>query len=452
MTAEGTPQQSSQRSRWVFTLNNYDENTNYKEHLLKDEFKIRRAVFGYERGPQTGTKHIQGYLELDRSYRIVHVKRIFPTAYWEAATRSALSNYEYCTKSGRYEVIGDFLRENMANVRRPASVPLILRGLLDSTTKPQVMVSKEYSDRHQYFDKALSYIQGVKVASDLYQKWKVKKLYIWQYQVLKMAKEQNERQVLWIIDQTGNNGKTFLASYMNILYGFDLFDGLVNTRDIGFIMKSSASGYCFDVSRSSIASFDYCCLENIKNGFIVSGKYRGTTRRLEVKPVVVFANDTPDRRQLSDDRWKICTLGEGELSDLTKDAVVSPSAIFPFEEPPTPPDLSEGFDLREYLETRLPPLLRHQEPQRPQPNIHSSQIPERSRIGETNLPPQQQSSVLPLSQDLRSSPPRSARQNQTAYRGIVMRTPPTPSSPPVLVDETEPMRPIICPLHPNLGM
>ena len=227
-------------------------------------------------------------------------------------------------------MIGDFLRENMANVRRPASVPLILRGLLDSTTKPQVMVSKEYSDRHQYFDKALSYIQGVKLASDLYQKWKVKQLYIWQYQVLKMAKEQNERQVLWIINQTGNNGKTFLASYMNILYGFDLFDGLVNTRDIGFIMKSSASGYCFDVSRSSIASFDYCCLENIKNGFIVSGKYRGTTRRLEVKPVVVFANDTPDRRQLSDDRWKICTLGEGELSDLTKDAVVSPSAIFSF--------------------------------------------------------------------------------------------------------------------------
>ena len=75
MTAEGTPQQSSQRSRWVFTLN-YDENTNYKEHLLKDEFKIRRAVFGYERGPQTGTKHIQGYLELDRSYRIVHVKGV----------------------------------------------------------------------------------------------------------------------------------------------------------------------------------------------------------------------------------------------------------------------------------------------------------------------------------------------------------------------------------------
>ena len=92
MTAEGTPQQSSQRSRWVFTLNNYDEKTNYREHLLKDEFKIRRAVFGYERGPQTGTKHIQGYLELDRSCRIVHIKRISPTAYWEVATRRALSN------------------------------------------------------------------------------------------------------------------------------------------------------------------------------------------------------------------------------------------------------------------------------------------------------------------------------------------------------------------------
>ena len=78
MTEEGFSGQGSQQNRWVFTLkffNNYDENVNWREHLAKEKHKIKRAVFCYERGAETGTRHIQGYVELVRSYRLSHVKR-----------------------------------------------------------------------------------------------------------------------------------------------------------------------------------------------------------------------------------------------------------------------------------------------------------------------------------------------------------------------------------------
>ena len=453
MAVQLTPELASQRKRWVFTLNNYEEGRNYREHLAKEEHKIRRAVFGYERGAEFGTRHIQGYLELDRTYRIAHVKRILPTAHWEGAKRCAAANYDYCTKSGHFEVIGDFSQENLVNGKRPASVAIVLRGLLSKKIKPQIVASKEYADRHLYFDKAAAYIEEIQLLNTLFQKWQSKKLYLWQYQVLRMIKEQNERQVLWIVDRAGNNGKSFLSSYLNILYGYLLFDGLVSTRDIGALITASACGYCFDVSRSSLASFNYGCLESVKNGFVVSGKYRGTTRRFEIKPVVVFANNYPDLTQLSEDRWCVHTLGEGQLSDLRKEAVVSPSEIFPFEKPPSPPDLSEEFNLREYLEDHLPPLQHDQVCQRQRrPIIHTSQVPGRSRIGDesnTTLPSQAPPQLV--SQDLSYVPPQLDRERRTANVGIAIRTPPTQQEV-VPVAENKPMRPRICPLHPDLGM
>ena len=292
MTENGSPAQGSQRSRWVFTLNNYDENVNWREHLAKEEHKIKRAFFGYERGAEAGTRHIQGYVELDRSYRLSHVKRILPSAFWDVARRNAQSNYKYCTKGGHYDCIGDFSRETVRNgISRPASVALILRGLLNEKTESQVIISKEYAERHQYSDKARAYIEEVQCSNELFMNWRTKKLCAWQFSALRMIMAQPEREILWIVDIGGNNGKSFLASYLFILYGFHLFDGLVNTRDIGSLLKSSAKGFYFDVvSRSTLPLFDYRCLESIKNGYVVSGKYRGSMKRFQINPVIEFSN------------------------------------------------------------------------------------------------------------------------------------------------------------------
>ena len=143
-----------------------------------------------------------------------------------------------------------------------------------------------------------------------------------------MIMAQPEREILWIVDIDGNNGKSFLASYLPILYGFHPFDGLVNSRDTGSLLKSSAIGFCFDVTRSTLRLFDYGCLESIKNGYVVSGKHRGSMKRFQIKLAIVLSNFYPGMRQLSQDRWCVRTLGKGEFSDLSKFAVVSPSEVY----------------------------------------------------------------------------------------------------------------------------
>ena len=102
--------QSLQRSRWTFTLNNYDKNVNYKNHFCQNQFKVSRAVWGYEIG-SNGIEHLQGNLELQRSLRLSRVAKILPMAHWEGAREDSLVNYRYCVKDGHFDLIGEFSLE-----------------------------------------------------------------------------------------------------------------------------------------------------------------------------------------------------------------------------------------------------------------------------------------------------------------------------------------------------
>ena len=145
-----------------------------------------------------------------------------------------------------------------------------------------------------------------------------------------------------------------MASFLNILYGYQLFDGCLTTRDLGYLLREGVKGICFDISRAAQGSMDYGALECAKNGLIVTGKYAGRVRRFEIVPVVVFANFFPNVSRLSQDRWQILTIGEGELDNSNKTPLISPAEEFPFLRPPAMPDLSDDFSLRAFLDENLP--------------------------------------------------------------------------------------------------
>jgi len=352
------PSSSPQTCRWVFTLNNYTRATNYKRLFEQAEHKVKRAILGYEQGEVNGHPHIQGYVEFQRSVRLCNVRKVLSNAHWEGARGSAAQNFEYCTKSGRYDLVGNFSREmngeNTGNAPgpRPASVPHVIAGLLDSELSPQVSVSKEYADRHAFYDKAVNLVSNLKVRNKLFDQWKEFKLRMWQFEVLELALAQNDRKILWVTDPDGNHGKSYLARYMNILYGFQWLDGIVSTRDFAPMVDRNLKGVVFDVCRANEKKFDFSTLESIKNGFIVSGKYGGQSIWLESKPVVVFANYTPDKSLLSRDRWQIIDFGDENCSyDYTStNAIVTPAVIHPFVRPPPVPVLTENFDLRSFVE------------------------------------------------------------------------------------------------------
>ena len=197
----------------------------------------------------------------------------------------------------------------------------------------QIKLSKEYAERHSYFDKIHHQLSLIRQQHKLFKRFKKTKLYPWQFEVLNMLFIQNDRQVLWIVDQRGDSGKTFMALYLCAFYGFKIFDGTITTRDIAHLIKGNEKGYCFDVSRDSIHSFSYSTLEAIKNGYVATGKYSGKICMFSPLPTVIFANDYPDMSKLSQDRWCVHTLGRGVFTDLSKHSVLDPSDRYPFVEP-----------------------------------------------------------------------------------------------------------------------
>ena len=149
----------AQRCRWAFTLNNYQQDTNFKEHMSKNEFNVARAVWGYEVGT-TGIPHLQGYIELKRSYRMSFLKKIFASAHWFVPNGTPKDNYLYCTKSGRYGTIGDFSKEmgvQVPEAYRALGPALIVRALLNPKSALQVKLSREYSEKPHYYDKMATF-------------------------------------------------------------------------------------------------------------------------------------------------------------------------------------------------------------------------------------------------------------------------------------------------------
>jgi len=335
--------------------------------MERPEFRVKRAILGYERGEANGRAHIQGYVEFVRSVRLGSVRKVLDHAHWEAARGTASQNFDYCTKSGRYDVIGDFTREMVGDNRgnapgyQPASVPQVISGLLDPMISPQVCVSKEYSDRHAFYDKAVNIVANIQIRNELFDGWKTKNLRTWQYEILKLALSQDDRKVLWVVDTEGNCGKSFLARYLSILYGFQMLDGIVSTRDLGPMLDRNMRGMVFDVCRANERRFEYGTLEAIKNGFICSGKYTGQSIWLRPVPVIIFANYSPDQSYLSKDRWQIVHIGSGigQLDTSSTDAVVQPSVRFPLVRPPPVPDLRDRFDLRGFLEAYSEEMIVH---------------------------------------------------------------------------------------------
>ena len=343
---------NGQTSRWVFTVNNYDEDFSYRDHFSNADFKIRRIVWGFENANQNNTPHIQGYVEFLRSMRFVNCKRILPTAYWDVARSSSLNNYRYCIKEGNYQTIGDFSREEQGqDPNQKIANITIIKGLLVSDFVPQIKISPQYSEKYLYFDRVSCFIRELQQEHDLFYQWQDRKLYVWQYSVLQKIKNQNNREVLWVTDTVGNRGKSYLCKYLCILYGFQYFDGMVGGRDAVPMIKDDVKGFCFDINRANLPKFDYGLLENLKTGMCISGKYRGKMRRFEPLPVVVFSNGYPKMEMLSLDRWNILTLGENEFASVDTDnsPVVSPSTTFPFIKLMPLPNFDVNFNLKDFL-------------------------------------------------------------------------------------------------------
>lgn len=101
---------TSKYRAWCFTLNNY---TAQDEEFIKQRLSqvARYLVFGREVAPDTGTRHLQGYVYFENARQRKAVARMLPKAYLDVANGTAQQNRAYCTKEGDFFEHGEIPME-----------------------------------------------------------------------------------------------------------------------------------------------------------------------------------------------------------------------------------------------------------------------------------------------------------------------------------------------------
>lgn len=91
----GTHLLKMQGRNWAITINNY------KASDIDDAkyWDVQYLVFAHEVG-DSGTPHVQGWVQFKTNMRLSACKKLHETAHWELCRGSIEQNEKYCRKDG----------------------------------------------------------------------------------------------------------------------------------------------------------------------------------------------------------------------------------------------------------------------------------------------------------------------------------------------------------------
>jgi predicted small secreted protein len=291
----------SRGKNWCFTLNNWnDEDYERLTHLVeKDECVY--IIFGKEVG-ESGTPHLQGFIAFSKRVYLTDVKkRISNTAHFELA-RMVPEAIEYCKKDGDvYEAgiipAGQGKRTDIDEFK--------------TDVKAGMLNLKEIREKHstvyaKYKGWVMEYVTDNAPSVPIYEY----PLHEWQKELLtKLEGDPDDRTITFIVDQTGNNGKTWFAHWYSSKDNKCQVMCPGRRADMAYILRTDIRALIMDAPRSKQGEFiQYDFLEDVKNGYVFSSKYESSIKTLANVHLVVLMNEPPDLTKLSYDRYDITYL------------------------------------------------------------------------------------------------------------------------------------------------
>ena len=263
-TSDGSKKQPPQYMYWTFTYNNFYGGLVYSDKELKILESILKVecdwfIFQEEMGKEQlelkeflRKPHINGTIKLKNRQRWSQIHRWNMNIFWQA-TISVKSQIAYCQKQ-----------------------------------------ETRHGDQ---------YIYGIAAIEDV----ETCKPYGWQLEVMDIIKQKpDNRTIHWYWDKKGGVGKTELCKYLAVHHGAILVDG--KTRDISNRLldwNKKIAIVLYSLSRTMTEYVNYSALEKIKDGIIVSGKYKGGQKIINSPHVFVFSNCEPEYLAMSKDRWHV---------------------------------------------------------------------------------------------------------------------------------------------------
>lgn len=130
-----------------------------------------------------------------------------------------------------------------------------------------------------------------------------KQLYEWQQRIVDIITGPVDgRKVFWFWEPVGNVDKSDFCLHCILKHDAVVYDS--GKKDILYAHKRQKVVF-FDLSRTVERFVSYDCIEQLKNGFCLSGKYESDMKVFPKPHIIVFANFPPDTSKLSADRWVV---------------------------------------------------------------------------------------------------------------------------------------------------
>lgn len=253
---------------WHITVNNYtvEDMAQWTQLLLECEKYVWQCEVG-----ENGNNHIQGHIGFKNPRGFEGLKKALPRAHIERV-RNVKASEAYCQKA------------------QTRAGETHIKGFKKIISREQMILDLEYKNVV----------------------WKD-----WQQDIINIIEGPvDKRKIYWYWEAEGNVGKSFIGKYLATKYDAIIATG--KTNDIFNQVKTwveenkdviQLPPTVIDNPRSDFGHINYAAIEQLKNGFLYSGKYEGG-KILGIGPhIFVFANDEPDMEQLSKDRFVIKKIG-----------------------------------------------------------------------------------------------------------------------------------------------
>lgn len=258
---------------WCFTLNN--PTLSHLSHLTQSlEDHAKRYVFQLEFAPTTGTPHFQGYVEWKgRQYFNTTKRWVGGVSPHVELCASPSRSINYCRK----------------HVDKPERIDDVSAALWDRGPRWMVGIAKPVESR----------------VTD-------ENLRDWQRELVSTLRfPADDRKIQWWWDATGNVGKTSLARYLVLSDKYNAIYVGGKAGDVKYAISALEPHQrddlivIYGVTRSYEKFISYQALEEVKDGIFFSSKYESKQLVMNPPIMIVFANFSPDRMQLSADRWDV---------------------------------------------------------------------------------------------------------------------------------------------------
>jgi len=308
----------------TWTVNNYTEEQVLKIKGMIGKMKVTYICFGREIAPTTGTPHLQGYLQTELSrWQSDRFKSAFgipatgQSCNFAQSKGNDQSNYDYCSKDGDFWEAGD--RKELAGCTKGKRSDLdeVKEAIAEGQSYDEICET-HFSTAAKYgrFIQERVHVQSERIGrASLLSEFEDVLWKQWQQDVIDVIDETpDRRKILWVWDQMGNVGKTFLAKYL-ALHRKALVIENGKKVDMAYIFAKTSPTppiVIFDLSRTvaptegkDYLAGTYSLAENLKNGMLTTTKYDSRVMTFPVPHVIVFANFTPDCTKWSRDRYQI---------------------------------------------------------------------------------------------------------------------------------------------------